>query len=266
MAHEPYTVSKMLDSINESMQGVGGKVQLKRDVGNGIALDTSEKEIAYLDTQSKIKSSAERAAQLTPEGKAAWIAAHREKGNELFRAGAFAEASDAYLQALAGLDFGADKHTVQVTIQNPITCNVVACMLKLEQWGKAAQMCNLVLQSEPTNMKALRQRAKAFMLLERFSEARADLTTATEHAGSESERLELQRQCAAIDRSELVSKHQRSSQRQFEKNMMKRVGSLYDDKKTVAVARPTPPASTLQRVWHYMCQLFLWCAQKRKAA
>jgi hypothetical protein len=64
-----------------------------------------------------------------------WISFHRARGNELFKAGEYSQASDAYIEALTGLDFGSstdEKEEVQRTIQSPITCNIVACMLKLE--------------------------------------------------------------------------------------------------------------------------------------
>ncbi|OQR83740.1 hypothetical protein ACHHYP_14325 [Achlya hypogyna] len=266
MLKEAFTVSKMLDSINATMEHVGGRVQLKRDVGNGVALDTTEKEIAYLDTQSKIKASAERAAVLTPEGKLEWIASYRSKGNDLFHAGAFAQASDAYLEALAGLDFSTDKHHMQVTVQNPLTCNLVACMLKLEQWSKAVKMCDLVLSSEPCNLKSLRQRAKALVQLERFEDARTDLRTALACvADGGAEAAALTRQLASIDRAEIGCKRQRLSQRVFQKNMMKRMGSLYDDKKTVVASPTAAPPSTLSTVLRLVRQLFHICFRKRKA-
>ncbi|ETW02213.1 hypothetical protein H310_05778 [Aphanomyces invadans] len=129
---EAYTVSKMLDSINDTM-GDGCKVELKRNVGNGVALDTSAKEIACLDTQAKIKTSVDRVALMDSSEKQGWIEHQRSKGNDLFKAGKYKEASDAYLEALTGLELGgADHDEVMRKVQHPITCNIVACMLKME--------------------------------------------------------------------------------------------------------------------------------------
>ncbi|KAF1795354.1 Etoposide-induced 2.4 [Phytophthora cactorum] len=65
---EAYTVSKMLSSINEVMAPVATdvcrSVTLQRRTDNGIMLNTSEKEIAYLDTKARVKHSAQQAAQL----------------------------------------------------------------------------------------------------------------------------------------------------------------------------------------------------------
>ncbi len=93
----------------------------------------SAKEIAYLDTQSKIKTSAERVAAMNNKEKQEWIHFHRLRGNDFFHEGLFSKACDSYLEALAGLDLnGPDKLQVQKDTQVPITCNLIACMIKLE--------------------------------------------------------------------------------------------------------------------------------------
>ncbi|OQR81845.1 hypothetical protein THRCLA_11350 [Thraustotheca clavata] len=270
MDRDAYTVSSMLNSINQTMQH-GGKVQLKRDVGNGIAMDTSEKDIAYLDTQSKIKASTEKVLQLNAEQKLEWIAARRAKANTYFHQGEYAKASDSYLEALAGLDFGKtaeERQHVERMIQNPITCNLVACMLKLEHWTKAVQMCNLVLANEPSNIKCLRQRAKAYTKLERFQDARNDLEKVLSFEGHEENQFKsVQQQIGSVKREEVLCKQRVSNKKNFEKNMMKRMGSLYADKKSIV---QTPRTSQDYRAWsirgavYFVWEILSLCFKKRK--
>lgn len=136
---EAYTVSKMLSSFNAVMAPVAHdpavSVSLKRKMANGVMLDTSAKEIAFLDMRAKVKHSAQRVAGLEREDKGKWFDAQRQRGNEVFKRGEYAEAADCYMQALAALDFGttaAEKELCQATAQLPLTCNLAACMMMME--------------------------------------------------------------------------------------------------------------------------------------
>lgn len=136
---EAYTVSKMLSSFNEVMSPVAldpsVSVSLKRKMDNGVMLDTSEQEIAYLDMKARVKHSAQKVAKLGRDEKARWIEAQRQKGNDTFRDQEFAKAADFYIQALTALDFGdtaEEKAACQLTLQLPLTCNLAACMLMME--------------------------------------------------------------------------------------------------------------------------------------
>lgn len=136
---EAYTVSKMLASINEVMAPVAvdptTSVSLKRKLDNGVMLDTSPKEVAYLDMKAKVKHSAQQVALLDRATKAKWIEDRRAQGNAAFRRKEFTQAADAYIQALTGLDFGStdeEKTACQQQLQLPLTCNLAACMLMTE--------------------------------------------------------------------------------------------------------------------------------------
>ncbi|GMF35285.1 unnamed protein product [Phytophthora fragariaefolia] len=201
---EAYTVSKMLSSINEIMAPVAtdvcGSVTLQRRTENGIMLNTSQKEIAYLDAKARVKHSAQQVCQLDKPAKAQWVKTQRLAGNEAFHIGEYQQAAEAYIQALTALDFGSspqEKIACQREIQIPLTCNLAACMLKLEvvsspllysigccvvlnnvvfsceqQWDKAGLMCDQVLALDPNCVKALQQRAKAKARLNMFGDAR----------------------------------------------------------------------------------------------
>ncbi|TYZ62535.1 hypothetical protein PybrP1_012717 [[Pythium] brassicae (nom. inval.)] len=242
-AEEPYTVSKMLSSFNAVMKPVAqdpsASVSLKRKAANGVMLDTSASEIALLDTQAKVKHSAQRVAKLSRADKAAWADAQRLRGNVAFQRRLFAEAADCYVQALAALDFGStavERQQCQLSAQLPLTCNLAACMLMTEQWEKARQMCDEALKVHATYIKALQQRGRACTKLNDFEAARD---------GDSLARLE--KQLVDIDRAETRHKQQLAQHQQFQKKMMREaVGRLYTDKKEVAPLRADALAAAPQ--------------------
>ncbi|KAK1948068.1 Protein EI24 [Phytophthora citrophthora] len=236
--------------INEVMAPVAtdvcGSVTLQRKTENGIMLNTSKKEIAYLDTKARVKHSAQQVAQLDKPAKAQWISTQRQAGNDAFRNGDYQKAAEAYIQALTALDFGSSvekKIVCQQELQIPLTCNLAACMLMMEQWEKARLMCDQVLAIDGNCTKALQQRAKAKSKLTQFDEARADVTRAKQIArgptisvGDGSDQLmdRLDKQLDDISRAEVRHKHCLQQRKQFQKKMMQEaVGKLYNDKKEV---------------------------------
>ncbi|RHY26990.1 hypothetical protein DYB32_007892 [Aphanomyces invadans] len=226
----------MLDSINDTM-GDGCKVELKRNVGNGVALDTYE--IACLDTQAKIKTSVDRVALMDSSEKQGWIEHQRSKGNDLFKAGKYKEASDAYLEALTGLELGgADHDEVMRKVQHPITCNIVACMLKMESLTK------------PGTVNASVTLYRNILTIVR---SRADAVGAQAMSHDVSKLLE------AIRRAQIHSKRQHHDKRSFEKSMMKNIGSIYNDKKTPIATATLAKSSSTAHGWHHMAQTFFRC-------
>ncbi|KAL3673349.1 hypothetical protein V7S43_001065 [Phytophthora oleae] len=253
----------MLSSINEVMAPVAtdvcGSVTLQRKTENGIMLNTSEKEIAYLDTKARVKHSAQQVAHLDKPAKAQWITTQRHAGNDAFRNGEYCQAAEAYIQALTALDFGStaeEKIACQQELQIPLTCNLAACMLMMEQWEKARLMCDQVLAIDANCIKALQQRAKAKVKLTHFDGARADVTRAkqvargpTTSVSDDRDQLmdRLDKQLDDISRAEVRHKHCLRQQKQFQKKMMQdAVGKLYKDKKEVERVQSIPGASQQQ--------------------
>ncbi|RQM26562.1 hypothetical protein B5M09_001545 [Aphanomyces astaci] len=214
----------------------------------------SAKEIACLDTQAKIKTSVERVANMDSLEKQAWIAHQRSKGNDLFKAQKFKEASDAYLEALTGLDLGGPGH---IDVQR-------------NQWDKAVKMASIVLTAEPTNVKSLVQRARAYMHLEDFDKARKDAIAAQDLAHDVSKLLE------TIRRTQLHARRQQQVKTSFEKNMMKHIGSIYHDKKpppnpsNMTLSKPSPTLRLWRQVVQNVFKCLAWalnlCFGKRKLA
>ncbi|OWZ21073.1 hypothetical protein PHMEG_0004435 [Phytophthora megakarya] len=264
---EAYTVSKMLSSINEVMAPVAtdvcGSVTLQRKTENGIMLNTSEKEIAYLDTKARVKHSAQQVAQLDKSAKSEWMATQRQTGNDAFHRGEYQQAAEAYIQALTALDFGSSKEVkiaCQQELQIPLTCNLAACMLMMEQWEKARLMCDQVLAIDPNSVKALQQRAKAKVKLHSFDDARTDVSRAkqivrvptTAHNGESVQLVDrLDKQLEDISRAELRHKHRLQQQKQFQKKMMQvAVGKLYQDKEVDTVLVSNAPFTETAISWN----------------
>ncbi|EEE64864.1 hypothetical protein OsJ_19721 [Oryza sativa Japonica Group] len=91
------------------------------------------------------------------------VAQARGQGNELFKAGKFAEASLAYGEGL------------KYEPSNPVLyCNRAACWSKLGRWMKAVEDCNEALKVHPGYTKALLRRAASYAKLERWADCVRD--------------------------------------------------------------------------------------------
>eukprot|EP00937_MAST-01D_sp_MAST-1D-sp2_P002409 g2409.t1 len=171
------TVSGVLDTMNQSMAATGGSVKLQRRCDDGVMLDSTQEELALLDSQSRVKNAARALAGLTPPQKLRWARAKKDEANGHFKAGDVPRACELYLQALAGLDFGDTAQSRAEAVQGlqlPVLSNLAACMLAQQQWLRAGQLCDEALKIEPGHIKSLLRRGRARTELERFDQARGD--------------------------------------------------------------------------------------------
>ncbi|CAN6331811.1 unnamed protein product [Urochloa humidicola] len=91
------------------------------------------------------------------------VAMARAQGNDLFKAGKFAEASIAYGEGL------------KYEPSNPVLyCNRAACWSKLGRWAKAVEDCNEALRVQPNYTKALLRRAASYAKLESWADCVRD--------------------------------------------------------------------------------------------
>ncbi|KAG2625436.1 hypothetical protein PVAP13_3KG207312 [Panicum virgatum] len=91
------------------------------------------------------------------------VAMARTQGNDLFKAGKFAEASIAYGEGL------------KYDPSNPVLyCNRAACWSKLGRWVKAVEDCNEALRVQPNYTKALLRRAASYAKLEHWADCVRD--------------------------------------------------------------------------------------------
>ncbi|XP_042471714.1 TPR repeat-containing thioredoxin TTL1-like [Zingiber officinale] len=104
------------------------------------------------------------------------VARARTQGNELFKSGNFAEASEAYGEGL------------RLDPSNPVLlCNRAACRSKLGQWEKSIEDCNQALKIQPHYIKALLRRADSNAKLERWSESVRDYELLSEKIPADTE-------------------------------------------------------------------------------
>eukprot|EP00899_Mesostigma_viride_P028991 jgi/Mesvir1/9277/Mv03137-RA.2 len=93
---------------------------------------------------------------------------HKEAGNTAFKAGAWQEAYDEYSAAMA-VDAG-----LRSSFMATLACNRAAACAQLKKHAQAVEDCNLTLELEPGNIKAVLRRAAAYLELEKFEEAVRD--------------------------------------------------------------------------------------------
>ncbi|CAM0953484.1 unnamed protein product [Alopecurus aequalis] len=91
------------------------------------------------------------------------VARARAQGNDLFKAGKFAEASIAYGEGL--------KYEPSNSV---LYCNRAACWSKLGRWAKSVEDCNEALRIQPNYTKALLRRAASYAKLERWADCVRD--------------------------------------------------------------------------------------------
>jgi len=110
----------------------------------------------------------------------------KQEGNQLFRAGKNAQAIEKYTRAADALKM--DTTSEAQTVLKACWLNAAACRLKLEHWHQAEDLCDLVLETESNNLKALFRRGQARSGLGLRAEAIQDL----EAAAAESEEIDPQ--------------------------------------------------------------------------
>ncbi|KAH9123895.1 hypothetical protein AeMF1_005246, partial [Aphanomyces euteiches] len=122
----------------------------------------------------------------------------------------------------------------------------------------------VVLTSQPTHIKALLQRSKAYMKLEEFEKSSADATKAQALDVADPS---IPKQLECIHRAQLCSQRQRREKKAFEKSMMKKMGSLYADKKDL-VQNESPRVNgwraAIESIVRALIRAISWCVGKRK--
>eukprot|EP00742_Colponemidia_sp_Colp-10_P014602 GILJ01016604.1.p1 GENE.GILJ01016604.1~~GILJ01016604.1.p1 ORF type:complete len:243 (+),score=40.77 GILJ01016604.1:30-731(+) len=127
---------------------------------------------------------AQRLKGLSWEQKLQWGLERKAASNKLYSAGQWQQAADGYLEALMGLDMSGDatqQSQMNTEIKIPCLLNIAMCMLKQQQWSKAIDLCDKVLEVDPRSCKALLRRAQARMELDLLDEAQDDLRVVLEN-------------------------------------------------------------------------------------
>eukprot|EP01059_Diplonema_ambulator_P037100 TRINITY_DN9631_c0_g1_i1.p1 TRINITY_DN9631_c0_g1~~TRINITY_DN9631_c0_g1_i1.p1 ORF type:complete len:832 (+),score=287.71 TRINITY_DN9631_c0_g1_i1:60-2498(+) len=116
--------------------------------------------------------------------------AYKDKGNSEFKAGDYAAAERSYTSGLT-LD------ETNLTLRN----NRAQARIKLNNWKGALEDCDIVINEEPLNFKAVKRRAVALMGLRDCRRALADIETAIKYEGASKE-LRLMKQKATLEAQE----------------------------------------------------------------
>lgn len=128
-------------------------------------------------------SKAKDSWETTPEEKMSLALHHKAKGTDCFKSGKWICAARHYSQALKQLILIGDaiseeQKEKQDELRASCLLNLSACQGKLGQYEFVAANCTKVLAMLPTNIKALYRRGQAFVVLNEFEKARADLEKA----------------------------------------------------------------------------------------
>jgi len=174
-----YTPSMMIGSMNDTMKGVGGSVELKRKLDDGTLISSTEKEREAADMSAKMRQSAEEVKGMTFGEKVEWSGVRRGVGNELYKRGEYKEAMDVYMTALCGIsNEEGDRVESERDVSLPVLLNLAQCAIKLRMAGKAIQFCDHATKLSTGvgegNFKVLYRRGKARVMRGDFEGARKD--------------------------------------------------------------------------------------------
>ncbi|KAJ1492872.1 hypothetical protein T484DRAFT_1880315 [Baffinella frigidus] len=100
----------------------------------------------------------------------------KEEGNNLHKAGKYAEAAAKYQAAKKGID--GDMSAAAIKLRESCCLNLASCYLKTGQNSLVVQEAGVVAAVDPTNLKALYRRGQAYAAMGRLSQAKADLASA----------------------------------------------------------------------------------------
>jgi hypothetical protein len=147
------------DVVFNELKKSGIGVDIKRKGDDGVLRDAKQNELASLGTKATVASTAGLLKKLTPEEKLAWAIETKNEANEMYKQKMFQEAMGKYVESLAGSDFGdkepnsSNKGNVDSLVV-PVLCNLAACCLQVEEWGKAVSFGDQAVLLRPQCSKA----------------------------------------------------------------------------------------------------------------
>jgi len=155
-----------------ALLGQNKLTEAQRALTEGLSVDGAN---ADLRTKlQEVQTLIERAHKfIGPDGQPLTGAAlARAEGNDLFKNGKYEEAAACYTRALAG--------TTDARERSILLSNRAACWSQYQNWNRMLEDCNLALQEDPTNVKALLRRGLAYEGLEKYKLAIADMKAVLE--------------------------------------------------------------------------------------
>lgn len=146
--------------------------------------------------QKRLGACAEYVKEMGRAEKMAWALETKDRGNELYSASRFDEASKLYNDCLVALDFnGTEEERMEVVdkLQLPVCTNLAACMIEMGQYARCIDICNIALSADAKNSKAAYRRGLANYRLGNHGVARPDFESALRWLEDRSEEKARQR-------------------------------------------------------------------------
>lgn len=139
----------------------------------------------------------------------------KNEGNSDFKAGQYANATDAYRKALERLCL-IERNEETTKLQIDCHNNLAACNIKLKEYKEGLRECQKVLALDASNFKALLRRGQALMGLEQYERAESSLKQAVDlQSGDSMAQTELQKVQQAL--ADGISETQLPNEEQFTK-------------------------------------------------
>lgn len=171
----------MMKNLSEAS---GASVEFKKQLPNGTMVDTTEKQLSYLKTQSKIASTAQLLQKLDETDRTKWAIEMKDYANELYENKYFPEALEVYVEALTASKF-VDEDICNTNVEDliiPVLCNMAACCIQLKHWEKAAKFAEQAIKLRSNCSKALMRQGVAFFYLGEFKLSISTLKNALDNS------------------------------------------------------------------------------------
>jgi hypothetical protein len=149
----------MIDGLSKN----GASVQFKRRLPDGSLADADESQLRILKSKAQIASAAVALKGADMNEKSHWGIEMKDYANELYAAGEIKGAMEKYTEALAASDLGPNGNVDTLVV--PVLCNLAACCIRLEEWGKCARFCQQALEMRPRCFKANLRLGHCFLKL-----------------------------------------------------------------------------------------------------
>jgi len=170
----------MANNITDILKASG--CEMKRcDKDRNVVGDTSPEDFGQTVEQAqRLTAIAKELEHYSPEQKMEWAKKVKDAGNESYYKREIKEATAFYVDCLVALDLVDEKvkHRMRHEIQLPVTTNLAACMLEQGRNLKCAELCNVALGIDPTNIIAWTRKAVSHFRLLDYEDALHDFDEA----------------------------------------------------------------------------------------
>ena len=140
--------------------------------------ETSNREVSKYDVTLKSFERAKESWQLDGEQKVEQSIIFKEKGTDYFKQGKYELASNKYQKIVEFLEheisLRGDMEEERASLLQAGRLNLAMCKIKVNDWIEAKNLCDKVIEENPTNVKAYFRRGEALVALSEHEQARRD--------------------------------------------------------------------------------------------